>query len=83
VPVFSSAIQPTKIALFSSAADEKEPIFIEFISSAYFHPEADKNSYFRWHWAYFRRLLADENVMFSCSEPSPSLYFKISLSAFG
>jgi hypothetical protein len=46
----------TKIHLFSSGADEKEPIFVEFISSAYFHRLADENSYFRGQLAYFRRL---------------------------
>jgi hypothetical protein len=51
-----------------SATDEKDLIFIEFISSAYFHREADKNSYFRQQLAYFRRFLADENILFSCSE---------------
>jgi hypothetical protein len=59
--------RPTKIALFLSAADEKEPIFVEFILSAYFRREADENSYFRRHWAYFRLFLADENILFSCS----------------
>jgi hypothetical protein len=64
---FRRLLGPTKIALFSSVADEKDPIFVEFISSAYFRREADENGYFRRHWAYFRRLLADENVLFSCS----------------
>jgi hypothetical protein len=64
---FRQLHQPTKIALFSSATDEKEPIFIEFISSAYFRRKANENSYFHRHWAYFRQLLADENVLFSCS----------------
>jgi hypothetical protein len=60
-----------KIQLFSSGADEKEPIFIEFISSAYFRRWADENSYFRRQLAYFRRLLADENILFSYSGGTP------------
>jgi hypothetical protein len=59
--------EPTKIILFSSVADENSPIFVEFISSAYFRREADENDYFRRHWAYFRRLLADKNELISCS----------------
>jgi hypothetical protein len=63
--IFSSATATDENTLFSSAADEKEPIFVEFISSAYFRREADENNYFCRHWVYFRRLLADENMLFS------------------
>jgi hypothetical protein len=69
--LFSSAVVADEnTVLFSSAhvADESKPIFIDFTSSAYFRRGADENSYFRRHLAYFRRLLADENILFSCSE---------------
>jgi hypothetical protein len=57
-----------KIRVFSLAADENKPIFVDFIPSAYFRRGADENSYFHRHLAYFRRLLADENSLFSCSD---------------
>jgi hypothetical protein len=60
-PYFRRPNWPTKIPLFSSAANEKAPIFVDFISSACFRRLADKNSYFR------RHLPADENILFSCS----------------
>jgi hypothetical protein len=65
---FRRLVWPTKIPVFSSATDENNHIFVKFISSAYFRREADENAYFRRHLAYFRRLMADENVLFSCSE---------------
>jgi hypothetical protein len=70
VPYFHRLTWPTKIPIFSSVADENKPIFVEFILSAYFRRGADENSYFRWHLAYFRRLMADENILFSCSVPT-------------
>jgi hypothetical protein len=63
---------PTKIPLFSSAADENNPIFVDFIPSAYFRRGTDENSY-------FRRLLVDKNSLFSCNISKMSLAFLLIL----
>jgi hypothetical protein len=58
---------PTKIVLFSSVANENAFIFVNFILSAYFRQPTDKNTYFWWFLGYFRRFVADEITLFSCS----------------
>jgi hypothetical protein len=68
--MFSSASEADEnVNIFSSAvlADENSFIFVYFIPSAQFHRPTDENSYFRQLSSYFRRFLADEITLFSCS----------------
>jgi hypothetical protein len=62
---------PTKIIVFSSVANENPFIFVDFIPSAYFHGPTDEYMYFQQFLGYFRRFMADEINLFSCSDTAP------------